>query len=237
MKWKLSEVFKIYLLLVFTRKSPGRVTMETALKKIAKHLKGFNKGLDIGGWGKDKEKYKKMFDIKHYFSANIAPKGDTDLLFDATMSYPFKDNSFDIITSFNLMEHLWDYKTHIKESYRVLKKSGKFVLYIPFAMFYHPDPRDYWRFTEDALKNIFKEYFKDKIIVTPVGIGPFIVGEQSRIVIYDKFPFLLNHILRFIIFSLVIPIDYLLNLIAYILNKRMLSFYTYPLGYLVIAEK
>lgn len=43
---------------------------------------------------------------------------------------PFKDNSFDIIFSIGLLEHIEDIKSSIKEQVRVLDKGGIFIAYI-----------------------------------------------------------------------------------------------------------
>ena len=44
---------------------------------------------------------------------------------------PFKDESFDYVVSFQVIEHIDDDKSFIKEVYRVLRKGGKFIVTTP----------------------------------------------------------------------------------------------------------
>ena len=44
---------------------------------------------------------------------------------------PFKDNSFDVIFSKSLLEHVQDPDNFIKESYRVLRKNGIIIILVP----------------------------------------------------------------------------------------------------------
>lgn len=44
---------------------------------------------------------------------------------------PFKDESFDYVVSFQVIEHIADDRTFIKEVHRVLRKGGKFIVTTP----------------------------------------------------------------------------------------------------------
>jgi ubiquinone/menaquinone biosynthesis C-methylase UbiE len=44
---------------------------------------------------------------------------------------PFEDNTFDMVISFQVIEHIADDKNYILEAYRVLKKNGLFILTTP----------------------------------------------------------------------------------------------------------
>lgn len=41
---------------------------------------------------------------------------------------PIKDNSFDVVTSISMIDHVDDYKQFVSEAYRVLKTGGKFLV-------------------------------------------------------------------------------------------------------------
>jgi ubiquinone/menaquinone biosynthesis C-methylase UbiE len=56
---------------------------------------------------------------------------------DVEKEFPFKDNSFDLITSVDLFEHLYNPTSVLKEAYRTLKKNGKMFLII--CGFYSPN--------------------------------------------------------------------------------------------------
>ena len=94
--------------------------------------------------------------------------------------FPYLDNTFDEVHSYNIFEHLIDRGNFFKESYRVLKKGGKFVLTtddafyfgFPFNSVHHwayvepmahgPMDRHFSLFTHHHLENFLKRFgFKD----------------------------------------------------------------------------
>lgn len=69
---------------------------------------------------------------------------------------PFENNSIDNILAFNLLEHIYNHNHLVKESHRILKDNGLFIGFIPFLVNYHRDPKDFFRYTNEALEKIFK---------------------------------------------------------------------------------
>lgn len=60
--------------------------------------------------------------------ANFARfKEDANFVVNYAHTLPFPDNSFDVVTSIGLMEHLDDYTPILKEAYRVLKPGGTMI--------------------------------------------------------------------------------------------------------------
>ena len=52
----------------------------------------------------------------------------------------------------------------INEMHRILKEGGTCILSTRFMYPYHPDPKDYYRFTKDGLEYLFKEFSKVEVI-------------------------------------------------------------------------
>lgn len=71
---------------------------------------------------------------------------------------PYKDNSFDLVISDQVIEHLENPKKAIEESYRVLKKDGIAIHTTCFINYIHPCPKDFWRFSPEALKHLHKDF-------------------------------------------------------------------------------
>jgi SAM-dependent methyltransferase len=70
---------------------------------------------------------------------------------DVEKDFPFESNQFDCVISVHLFEHVRFFQNSASEINRVLKKDGIFILCLPFFYPYHPDPKDYFRFTLDAI--------------------------------------------------------------------------------------
>ena len=67
-----------------------------------------------------------MSDISKELYSNTAPF----VLSDAT-TLPYKDNSFDLVTIFHVLEHLKNANAALKEIHRVLKKKGTVLIVTP----------------------------------------------------------------------------------------------------------
>lgn len=80
---------------------------------------------------------------------------------------------FDCIVATSFFEHdptFWDTMTAIRG---VLKTGGYFVLTVPTPDFpYHGEPKDYWRFQEDALRDVFFDGFSEVVIHDPLWTPP-----------------------------------------------------------------
>lgn len=69
---------------------------------------------------------------------------------------PFKDSSLDVCVSQEVLEHVYDPFSLIDEIWRVLKPGGRFYCQVPFVIGYHPGPTDFWRFSREAFRFLFK---------------------------------------------------------------------------------
>ncbi|MDP2684200.1 MAG: methyltransferase domain-containing protein [bacterium] len=138
--------------------------------------------------------------------------------------FNIEDNNYDFITSFNVMEHIFDYNNLVKESYRILKSGGVYIGQTPFLVNYHADPNDYFRYTHQAIEKIFEEagFICQKMIY--LGFGPLSASLSLKLHIIPK-------ILRPFFTLCAIGFDFI------ILKLRKSQRLRYPLGYLFVFKK
>ena len=79
----------------------------------------------------------------------------------------WESNYFDTIIATEILEHCYAPEKVIDEIYRLLKDEGICILSTRFIYPYHPDPKDYYRFTGDALRYLFQKF--NQVEIYPHG--------------------------------------------------------------------
>lgn len=68
---------------------------------------------------------------------------------------PFKSGSFDVVLCTEVMEHVAEPESFLKEIDRVLVPGGHLVMTVPFLVPVHEAPYDFYRYTIFGLKHLF----------------------------------------------------------------------------------
>lgn len=71
---------------------------------------------------------------------------------------PFNNNTIDVIINIAVLEHINNPKKVIKEIHRVLKPQGYIFSFVPFMQGYHASPHDFFRFTHEGIKLLYKDF-------------------------------------------------------------------------------
>jgi SAM-dependent methyltransferase len=87
---------------------------------------------------------------------DIAASGTTDCRADGR-HLPFRENSFALVISQEVLEHVADPPAVLREIHRVLRKNGTLYCQLPFVIGYHPGPHDFWRFTAEGICEVVRE--------------------------------------------------------------------------------
>ena len=137
---------------------------EEKLRELAKEPRV----VDIGGgqpFQKDMAKYRGFFDNVRYETVDASAQYHPTYIADAHR-LPFKDDEIPAIICKSVLEHLEDPKKAAEEMYRVLKPGGALLLYTHFIYPYHARHgvyKDCFRFTEDGLRYLFRNFSKLEI--------------------------------------------------------------------------
>ncbi len=220
-------------------------SIKLMLKKYGKDFYG-KKLLDVGCGSKP---YAPMFrklgveytgiDFKSYSPNKTFSPELPDLYFDANYTKnfrlpKFKTGSYDIITSFEVLEHSKEPEVFFEEASRILKKGGYLVVSVPFIWELHMLPYDYYRYSEFKIRD-FCEKNNFTIIETINRGNAFSTILQLSIIAVteQKWPFAL----RVLIYGLIF---YPLQILTYLFS----GFFTGPmedqrilLGYLFLMKK
>lgn len=137
---------------------------------------------------------------------------------------PFKGRSMQGVLLFNAFYLVSRHAELISEIYRVLRPAGVFFLSVPFLWGPHPEPHDYYRYTGERLRYLFKASGFKQIEVITMG-GYFLSALNLG---HELFR---HRLLRMILLIPACFFDRVLELI--IKNYRE----KYPIGYFIYGRK
>lgn len=126
----------------------------------------------------------------------------------------------------NVLEHIKNYKNVINICSKSLNINGSIIGSVPFLFKIHYSPNDYFRFTEQLLKEEFADQGFKKIKIKKLGEGIFTNFYSSIFDYTKKIPLLNIFLLTFFL---------ILDKIIFFISKKYVKIY--PLGYFFIATK
>lgn len=138
---------------------------EEKLKELSK----CSRVLDVGGgapFQKQMAKYEPWFEGVKYQTMDYSPAFKPDIVGDIH-NMPFANEELEGILCKAVLEHVLDPIRAVDEIHRVLKKDGKVLLWVPFLYPYHSHSSeygDYWRFSKDAIKHMFRNFSKLEMV-------------------------------------------------------------------------
>lgn len=220
------------------KKAPDYIHLSLLLKDIEHAINNYAKGdlLDLGCGNKPYEEwYTPKTNSQTGCDVMQSDKNRVDVICLAT-DLKFDNNTFDTVLATQVLEHVYDHHTMIKESYRVLRSNGTVILTVPFTWELHEEPYDFFRLTKHGLTELFLEAGFEIVYIQSNG-GKWAAAFQMFInTIYSTFKFktVRSKILKIIFMEL--RLTWLLNHIALWADKKYFDGW-WTLNYLVVARK
>jgi SAM-dependent methyltransferase len=145
--------------------SDALLAMQRAVDSI--EVKPGSRILDFGA---GTSPYDFLFPNSKYLKADITPDTAPDLLItDGELTE--EDESFEVILSTQVLEHVYDPQKYLREVYRLLKPQGKFLLALPCLYEDHKCPNDYQRWMRQGLERDLKNAGFKKVRIYKVTVG------------------------------------------------------------------
>ena len=127
--------------------------------------------VDVGGGLRISKVAGNRYDPRHRWMEPLLSRVEYTIL-DTTPTYhpdiigdiqalPFEDDSQEAIVCLSVLESVEDPMKAMHEIRRVLKQGGYAFLYVPFLYYYHAEKgyyKDFWRFSEDAISYLCKDF-------------------------------------------------------------------------------
>jgi SAM-dependent methyltransferase len=91
-----------------------------------------------------------------YTGVDVYPGERVDVIGPAE-ALPFEDASFDVVVATQMLEHVPDPPRVLSEAHRVLRPGGVLLLSTHGTTVYHPNPSDFWRWTQEGLPKLLHD--------------------------------------------------------------------------------
>ena len=146
--------------------------IQTALARCLERLGPEGRGLEVGAGMSNLHPAVVKLDL--IASANVDVCASAEHL-------PFPDDTFDIVISQEVLEHVRDPFKAMREIVRVLKPRGILYCQVPFVFGYHPGPTDYWRFTRQGIRVMAEQaglVCKEMAIAVGPGTGSYRIAVE-----------------------------------------------------------
>ncbi len=132
----------------------------------------------VGGMALDCGAGSRQYTSEHLVQVEIMPYDSVDVLA-VNQALPFRDASFDVVFSFDVLEHVSDPFASARELARVLKPNGMLYIDLPFLQVEHGYPHHYFNATRMGLRQLFEGLLTPRAHVVPASGHPAHVVYQA----------------------------------------------------------
>jgi SAM-dependent methyltransferase len=138
--------------------------------------------INVLDFGAGSSPYRTLFPNANYQRADFAigDGKDLDYILGESLQVAASDNSFDLILSTQVLEHVVEPEKYLHECLRLLQPGGKLVLTTHGVYADHPCPFDLHRWTADGLAALCKQSGFEIVTTEKLTVGP-----RALLFLYD----------------------------------------------------
>ena len=197
--WLFIKIFFSYLILrlkvawdsIFTRSTIARRYIRAYYSILINQLKVYNRpGLKAIEFGGSTQIIKNILSEVDYQIAPNFPEVDIQNLED------YSSEEYDLVILDNVLEHVENPFKAIQEIHRILKPGGTLLAIVPFLIYIHPTPDDYWRFTESGIRKLCENFSEVKIYYWGNRVAAGLINKYGFDLTIKQARFLLGFSLR-----------------------------------------
>ena len=194
--------------------------------------------LDVGAGHGD---FADIFSGRNYFSLDIVPYPEVDLVADLGEVNPFKAGAFDSVVLMNVLEHVYESRGLLSSISQIVKPGGSMIITVPFLLKVHQPPFDFHRYTPYAIEKMADEagFYVESLqgYYNPQYLLNESLGNAWQYSIASQ-----SSLQRTVAKGLVFMIQRLVNALGRVTRKGFLDSYSSqpnpaPVGYLVVLRK
>jgi SAM-dependent methyltransferase len=153
------------------------------------HVPGIAEGAPVLNVGGHRGPKRGLFDIDGFrlnvVHMDIVSAKRPHVQGDAT-HVPFKTSYFDAVICSEVLEHVREPVSVLKEAHRVLKPGGLFLICVPFLTRIHADPYDYGRYTDSFWAETLLETGFTDVRIERQGLFWAVIVDMVRDAVYSS---------------------------------------------------
>jgi len=136
---------------------------------LARELEILPTGQRMVDIGCGQSQFRDLVDRHYVCGIDFYPYPAARVVTDLNRDLPLADSCCDIAILSNVLEHIYEPRSLLAETGRILQSGGRMLIVVPFFIKIHQPPYDFFRYTNFALDRLCREAGFAEVRVEPLG--------------------------------------------------------------------